>query len=101
MEARVPNPIDLTRRIENLDDLRMKVLRSKDEWWLDYLARLEEHQSNMTNQVLAEQLFAQARRSINNNDIEGVKSACRQLVQLLPTPQQKEVGRFRSSVTNA
>lgn len=98
MEAKAPNPADLTRRIDNLDELRMAVLRSKDEWWLDYLARLEEHKEGMTNQTLAEQLFAQARRSINNNDIEGVKSACRQLVQLLPAQQQKATGRFESWV---
>ena len=98
MDARVTNPADLSRRIDNLDDLRVKILRSRDEWWLDYLARLEEHKEGMTNQVLAEQLFAQARRSINNNDIGGVKSACQQLVQLLPVRQQQTAGRFRSTV---
>jgi molecular chaperone DnaK len=98
MEARVLNPSDLRRRTDNLDDLRMRILRSKDEWWLDYLAHLEEYGGDMTNQVLAEQLFTQARRSIGNNDIDGVKSACQQLVQLLPARQQQSVGRFRSSV---
>jgi molecular chaperone DnaK len=100
MEARIPNPVDLMRRIENLDDLRMRILQSKDEWWLDYLARLEEYRESMTNQALAERLFTQARRSINNNDIDGVKYACHQLFQLLPVPQQKAVGRFQSSVMN-
>jgi molecular chaperone DnaK len=99
MEARVLNPFDFNRRIENLDELRVGILRSKDEWWLDYLARLEERKEDMTNPALVEQLFAQARRSINNNDIDGVKSACHQLYQLLPVRQQQTVGRFRSSVT--
>jgi molecular chaperone DnaK len=98
MEARTPNPADLTRRIENLDKLRMRILWSKDEWWLDYLARLEEYKENMANQPLADQLFSQARRSISNNDIEGVKSACRQLVQLVPEAQQRSVDPLQSSV---
>lgn len=98
MEARVPNPSDLIRRTENLDDFRIRILRSKDEWWLDYFVRLEEHGEEMTDQALAQKLFGLARRSINNNDMEGVKSACRQLVQLLPVRQQQTVGRIRSSI---
>lgn len=88
MDATVPNSVDLIRRTDNMNELRSGILRSKDEWWLDYLARLEEHSSEMTNPGLAEQLLTQARRSIHNNDIDGVKSACQQLRQLLPLSQQ-------------
>jgi molecular chaperone DnaK len=88
MEASVLNSVDLIRRTDNLNELRSAILRSKDEWWLDYLGRLEEHSSEMTDPGLAEQLLAQARRSIHNNDIDGVKSACQQLRQLLPQSQQ-------------
>jgi molecular chaperone DnaK len=100
MEARVLNPGDLTRKIDNMDELRMKILRAQDEWWMDFLAHLEERRPSMANQPLVDQLFSQAMRSINNNDIEGVKSACKQLVQLLPARQQQLVGRFRSTVMN-
>jgi molecular chaperone DnaK len=99
MEARTIKPSDLNRRIDNLDDLRIRILHSKDEWWLSYLAQLEEQKNSMKNSTVAESLFDQARRSINNNDMEGLKSACYQLVQLLPVRLQQTVGRFRSSVT--
>ena len=98
MEARVKNPEDLSRRIDNLNELRIRILQSRDEWWLDKLARFEENKEEMTNQVLAEQLLTQARRSISNNDIDGVKYACRQLFQLLPVPQQQTFDGFGSSV---
>lgn len=98
MEARVPDANDLTRKTDNLDDLRMKILRSRDEWWIDLFAQLEERKEELTNQTLAEQLFTQARRSINNNDIEGVKGACRQLVQLLPPRAVASRGDIISSI---
>ena len=99
MESRSLNVADLSRRVDNLDDFRLQILRSKDEFWLDYLTRLEEHREEMTNKTLAEQLFTQARRSINNYDIESLKYALQQLVQLLPPRQQQSVGRLRSSVS--
>jgi hypothetical protein len=98
MEARVLNAEDLTRRIDNLDDLRMKIQVSKDEWWTDYFGVLEENLAHMTNQELAEQLFTLGRRSVFNGDIAGVRSACQQLFQLLPERQQRSVGRLVSSV---
>lgn len=100
MEARVLNPGDLNRKIDNMDDLRMRILRAQDEWWIDYLAHLEERREVMTNLPLAEELFTQARRSIQNNDIEGVKSACQQLNQLLPPRQLETSGRFGPDITN-
>ncbi len=98
MEAHVKNPSDLRRRTDALDDLRMRILTSRDEWWLDYLVRLEEHSMDMTNPELAQQLFAQARRAIGNNDIDGVRYACQQLIQLLPPRKQQSVGDLPSSV---
>lgn len=100
MEARVLNPGDLNRKIDNMDELRMRILRAQDEWWIDYLAHLEERREGMTNLPLAEELFTQARRSIQNNDIEGVKSACQQLAQLLPPRQQEASGRYSPDITN-
>lgn len=100
MEARVLNPGDLNRKIDNMDELRVRILRAQDEWWIDYLAHLEERREVMTNLPLAEELFTQARRSININDIEGVKSACQQLAQLLPPRQQEVSGRYRGNLTN-
>jgi len=98
MEARTINPTDLNRRIENLDELRIRILYSRDEWWLSYLAHLEEQKNDMKNSSIAEQLFDQARRAINNNDMDGLRSACYQLAQLLPIRLQQAGGPFGSSV---
>jgi molecular chaperone DnaK len=100
MNARRVNPEDITRKIDQMDSLRLAVLMARIEWWVGYFLRLEEARAQMTNQALAEQLFAQGRRAIESKggDIEGVKSACRQLVQLLPPRQQQVVGRFKSTL---
>ncbi|MBC7912092.1 MAG: Hsp70 family protein [Pyrinomonadaceae bacterium] len=98
MEARVPNIVELNRKIDQMDDLRMRILMARNEWWIDYLARLQEQRHTMTNQALAEQLFEQAMIAIEKNMIEEIKGACRQLMQLLPVRQQQTIGRFNSSV---
>jgi molecular chaperone DnaK len=92
MEARVLNPTALRMKIGQMDSLRVKVLTAQNGWWVNFLAQLEEHRAEMTNQSLSDQLFTQAMRAINNNDAEGLKSACRQLLQLLPPEQGRAMG---------
>ena len=83
-----------------MDSLRLSVLMARTEWWVDYFLHLEKMRDEMTNQAQAEQLFVQGRRAIESGagDIEGVKNACRQLLQLLPARQQQTVGRFKSTL---
>jgi molecular chaperone DnaK len=92
MEARTPDPDEIRRKTEQLDTLRMRVLTGQPSWWVDYLTYLEELQQEMTDQARANQLITRGRRAINNNDLEDLKSTCRQLVQLL-TPEQQELAR--------
>lgn len=94
LEARVVDHDQLFRKIDRMDDLRMKVLTSRPEWWLDYLARLQDARDRMVNQALADQLIAQATNAVNADDLEGVKAACRQLCQLLPSTGKKLAGEF-------
>lgn len=98
LESRVVDADQLNRKIDQMDGLRMKILTSMDEWWMSHLARLEEVRDRMTNQELADKLFAQAMRAVNGNDPEGVKSACRQLFQLLPSADKVVLGEFRGNL---
>lgn len=98
LEARVIDQDQLFRKIDRMDDLRMKVLTSLPDWWMGYLARLQDAKDRMTNQAAADQLIAQAMKAVNANDIEGVKAACRQLYQLLPSSDQKLQGEFKGNL---
>ncbi|HEY0323491.1 MAG TPA: Hsp70 family protein [Pyrinomonadaceae bacterium] len=98
IQSNSTNPTELSRKIDQMDALRMKLLTARPDWWVGFLAELEEHRASMTNPALAEQLFSQGMRSVSNNDVEGLKSACRQLLQLLPTQEQKQLGRYGAGV---
>lgn len=94
LEARVIDRDQVARKIDQMDDLRLKILRSMPDWWMGLLARLEEARETMNNQPLADKLFDQAMRAANANDIEGVKAACRQLWQLMPSTGEDVKGEF-------
>jgi len=48
----------------------------------------------MTDQRQADDLFAQGERAINSGDIEGLKSAVRQLFILLPPERRPKMGGY-------
>lgn len=70
------------RCIDALDDLRFEILRREPGYWIARLEYAEENQSDMTDTTQAQRLIAQGHRAIQNNDIEGLQSAVRQLWQL-------------------
>ncbi|HEY0004100.1 MAG TPA: Hsp70 family protein [Pyrinomonadaceae bacterium] len=90
IDARPPNADELRRKIEQMNTLKYRVVTAQPSWWVDYLIYLEEYLPEMTDQMRANQLIAQGKRAINNNDLEGLKSTCRLLLQLLPPEQQEQ-----------
>lgn len=83
----------LRRRVDELTSLGMGVLVRKPEFWVGMFGYAEERRSMMTDERLADQLLAQGRRAINNQDPEALEGAVRQLMGLLPREQQEEVRR--------
>jgi molecular chaperone DnaK len=82
---------DLLRRVcSEFDDLCYAILHKDPGYWVSVFENLGKHRSKMTDQQLAADLFAQGRRSIDNGDVDGLKSAVRQLWKLLPRDQQRE-----------
>lgn len=74
----------LRRAGEQARQLFVDVLTRQPEFWVAYLAHLSERRDQMTDRALANQLFTQARRSVSENDLDGLRSAVRQLAGLLP-----------------
>ena len=66
--------------------LALEVLRRRPEFWVAQFKKLVERKAEMRDQALAEQLIAQGRRAINNNDLPALQAVVRQLDSLLPTP---------------
>jgi len=82
---------DLLRRcIDELDELRLEVLNRQPGYHVAVFNWLVERAQSMRDPGQAEQIIAQGRRAINNNDIEALKAANRQLMSLLPRDVQEE-----------
>jgi len=91
------DPDLLRRHTEKIHSLAMQVALRKPDIWIAWLEYCEERQSSIQNVTQAEQLITQARRAINNNDLDGLQAAVRQLIALLPREQQDELPGFRGT----
>jgi len=85
------DPNLLRRHIEKIEAVGMQIILRDSGTWIKWLEYCESRKSSMENISQAEQLFDQARRAINNDDIEGLKAAVRQLLGFLPEEQQQEI----------
>ncbi len=62
-------------------------------FWVSWFNEMVEQRSSMSDQGRAEELIGRGVRSINNNDINGLKSVVRDLRSLLPASQQTDAPR--------
>jgi molecular chaperone DnaK len=83
------DPDLLRRKIQEMDGLGIRILYRQPGFWVARLNHLEGIKNTMTNPGQAENYLAQGRRAINNNDVDGLQAAVRQLISLLP-PGEKE-----------
>lgn len=77
--------VDLLRRVSlEFDDLYYEIARRNPAYWAKLFEDLGDYRSDMTDQGLANDLFAQGHRSISTGDVDGLRSAVRQLAKLIP-----------------
>jgi len=86
------NDPDLVRRyIEELSALCYDVYDRQPWFHVERFNWLVERVQSMRDPAQAEQVIAQGRRAINNNDVAALKAANRQLLSLLPRGVQDEI----------
>ena len=89
----------LQQKIRNLSQLIMQVLMKQPGWWVGQLEQLNgEIKIKMQNQSEAERLISLGYRAINNQDVEGLKTAVRQLYGLLPDEIAEDLRGYKSTV---
>ena len=82
---------DLVRRfVDELGTLAFHVLDRQPGWHVAHFNWLVEQLQSMRDPNQAEQVIGQARRAINNNDVDALKAANRQLMTLLPGDVQEQ-----------
>jgi molecular chaperone DnaK len=88
------DPDLLRRKVDELSRLKIRVLTGQIGFWIGYLQYLTERKSHMSDPVLAEHLFSQGARAINNNDPDELKRCVLRLIELLPKEEQEEAKGF-------
>jgi molecular chaperone DnaK len=74
----------LRAKVEQMFQLRIRIMARSPEYWIGYHNYLVERKSEMVDQTQAKLWFAHADRAINAGDVEALKTACRQLWTLVP-----------------
>ncbi len=102
--------VELTRAIESgdpdlvrqcadeLDGLWYRIANRHTPFHVGRFNRLADMQASMRDPAQAEQLVAQGRRAIANDDVDALKAANRQLMSLLPQTEQAQVDQRRGTV---
>lgn len=85
------DPDHLRRYIDDFDSLYFLVLNRQSGYHVGRFDWLAERAQSMRDPGQAEQIITQGRRAINNDDIDALKAANRQLLSLLPSDAQEEV----------
>lgn len=92
--------IDILKdHVEKVDALGMQIVVRQAWFWIGYLEHLESEKGKMQDQAQADLLFAQGRRAINDNDLEALKAAVRQLIALLPFGEQEKAPGYYGGTT--
>lgn len=93
------DPDLLRRHCEDLNALQFLILDRQPGFHVARFNWLVERLQSMRDPGQAEQILAQGRRAINNNDVDALKAANRQLVGLLPQDIQQEASDPRVGTT--
>jgi molecular chaperone DnaK len=82
----------LRRKVKEMSRLGFLILTSNPATWVAFFQNLEKKQHTMSDRGQAEIYIAQGRRAIQNDDIDSLQSAVRQLLGLLPADDADRAG---------
>jgi molecular chaperone DnaK len=82
MEHRDPDL--LRRKVQEMDRLGVIIVVRQPGWWAGRFRHLRDKRGMMTDPGQADAAFRRGQQAIDSNDVEGLKSAVRELVGLLP-----------------
>lgn len=99
MRAHVTNPEELRRKTRLLEDFGYQICKQMPEFYIEQLALLELHDIRIfTDADQARELLMQGRKAVNSGELEKLKSAVKQLWQLIAREQPENQSGFRSTL---
>lgn len=97
LDARSQNVEGLRRRTEQMNSLRLTIVQTQHDWWIDFFQYAEANRESITDVSAADRLLAQGHRAMNANDLDGLKSACIQLSRLFPGDEGEQFRQFEGT----
>jgi hypothetical protein len=89
VEAAMNGSTDVLRRkVDEMYQLRMRILGDNPDFWIGYRDYLLERRGQMLDATQAQLWFQHADRAIISNNIDALRTAIHQLVALLPKQQE-------------
>lgn len=81
----------LRKKIEQVADLHREVLFAQPAFWVAMFEHTVEQKPQMQDQAMADRLIAQGRQCIDHGNVQGLRTAVAQLMDLLPRHVAEEV----------
>lgn len=81
----------LKRVIDILDELKMSALRESPKFWVGMLLYFDSNRHIFTNQTTANSLLSKAMKSLESNDIDGLKDSLQELTSLIRRDVQESI----------
>ena len=81
----------LPKKTEQVKNLFIEIVVSRDEFWVSQFHNLSKRQSQMSDQSMASRLIEQGKGCIQLGDIQTLRQVVGQLMSLLPSDIQAEV----------
>lgn len=89
----------LNRVIDILDELKMSALRESPQFWVGMLLYFDSNRHIFTNQTTANSLLSKAMKSLQNNDIDGLKESLFELSSLIRRDAKENIPSNIAGVT--
>jgi hypothetical protein len=83
----------LTKTKELMLDLYRQILFEQPGFWTGFFRNLEQDQPLMSDPARANRLISHGRQAIAENNLQGLRNACIQLLQMLPREVAEEAQR--------
>ena len=88
----------LRQKMDGLYSLYMPLLAERPEFWVSYFNHIVEMKPHWTDPASAELLLVQGRRAIEEEDLDGLRTVVRQLINLLPPDEQEAARAYGSTI---
>jgi molecular chaperone DnaK len=85
----------LKKHTSRIEELYFQVLAENPAFWVTMFKDMAHNRAQMTDPARAQQLISQGNRCIADNEIDGLRNVCVQLIKMLPKDIQEEVQQDR------